>query len=182
MDATPPAGSNFEVCVEVVRINEGGTVERASDPGGATNFGITQRVLDSARSLMPGLPRAVESLTWAEAKGVYKRHYWSAIRGDELPLPYALITLDAAVNHGPNRAVRFLQQGLGVKVDGWIGAETLAGAHIKVSPEALEECMARRAFFFMLQDSMDDEYGLGWARRVMRTFSAALQALERHYA
>ena len=58
--------------------------------------------------------------------------------------------------------------------------ETLAAAHIKLTAEVLEEAMARRTFFFMLQDSMDDEYGLGWARRVMRTFSAALQELERH--
>lgn len=170
---------SFEVCVELVRVNEGGKVNRASDPGGPTNFGITQRVLDAARSLMPDLPRVVEALTWADAKQVYRRHFWSAIRGDELPVAYALITLDAAVNHGPNRAVRFLQQGLGVQADGWIGTETLAAAHIKLTTEVLEEAMARRAFFFMLQDSMDDEYGLGWARRVMRTFSAALQELHR---
>lgn len=172
---------NFDICVEHVRLMEGGKVNRASDPGGSTNFGITQPVLDAARTLLPELPRAVESLSWADAKQIYKRHYWSAIRGDELPLPYALITLDAAVNHGPNRAVRFLQQGLGVTADGWIGTETLAAAHVKLSAEVLEEAMARRAFFYMLQDAMDDEYGLGWARRVTRTLSLALQRLERDY-
>lgn len=169
------AVDNFERAVEHVRLMEGGMVDRASDPGGPTNFGITQAMLDAARELIPDLPRSVETLTWDEAKRIYRYHFWPAIRGEDLPLPYALMTLDAAVNHGPRRAVRFLQQALGVKADGWIGAVTIAAAHNKLTPERLEECAARRAYFFMLQDSIDDEYGLGWARRLLRTFSAALK-------
>lgn len=169
---------NFATCIEHVRRMEGGMVDRATDPGGATNFGITQPVLEAARRLLPDLPRTVQSLNWDEAKRIYRVHFWSAIRGDELPLAFALATLDAAVNHGPRRAIRFLQQALGVTADGWIGAGTLAAAHAKLSADALEECMARRAHFYMLQDSMDDEYGLGWSRRLMRTFLAALQELQ----
>lgn len=168
---------NFEVCVEHVRLMEGGAVNRASDPGGPTNFGITQETLDAAHELLPGLPRTVAALTWTDAKRIYHYHYWPAIRGDELPLAYALVTLDAAVNHGARRAVRFLQQALGVTADGWIGAVTLAAAHAQLTAEVLGECMARRTYFFMLQDSMDDEYGLGWSRRVMRTFAVAGKAL-----
>lgn len=165
---------NFEVCVAHVRLMEGGAVNRPSDPGGPTNFGITQETLDAARELLPGLARTVDALSWEEAKRIYHYHYWPAIRGDELPLCYALVTLDAAVNHGPRRAVRFLQQALGVTADGWIGAVTLAAAHGRARAPVLGECMARRTYFFMLQDAIDDEYGLGWARRVMRTLAAAM--------
>ncbi len=168
---------HFELCVEHVRLMEGGKVNRASDPGGSTNFGITQTTLTDAREVIPDLPLTVETLTWPDAKRIYQVHYWSAIRGYDLPLAYALVTLDAAVNHGPHRAVRFLQQGLGVPDDGWIGVRTISRAHAVRTKAALKECMARRTHFFMLQDSMDDEYGLGWARRVMSTFAAAIEVL-----
>lgn len=164
---------HFEFCIEHVRLMEGGKVDRASDPGGPTNHGITQQLLDAVQGLLPDLPRTVGALTWDEAKRIYRHHFWPAVRGDDLPLGYALVTLDAAVNHGPRRAIRFLQLALGVTADGWIGAGTLAAAHARQTIEVLEECMARRTYFFMLQDSIDDEYGLGWARRVMRTFSVA---------
>lgn len=171
------AVDNFERCIEHVRLMEGGYSNRKSDPGGPTNHGITQTMLDAARQLWPDLPRTVESLTWDEAKRIYRYHFWDVIRGNEMPLAYALPTLDAAVNHGPQRAIRFLQSALGVRADGWIGTQTLAAARTHLHANVLEECLARRGYFYMLQDAADDDNGLGWSRRLMRTFSEALKEL-----
>ena len=42
---------------------EGGYVNNKADPGGATNFGVTQRTLTSARKTIAGLPEDVKDLT-----------------------------------------------------------------------------------------------------------------------
>lgn len=168
---------SFERCVQHVLNEEKGYSNRRTDPGGPTNLGITQATLDAARELWPDMPRTVDLLTEHDARTIYNYHFWAPIRGDELPAGYALLTLDAAVQHGPHRAARWLQQALGVPADGWIGARTLAAAAGRIAPEVVGEALARRAHFYMLQDSMDDEYGLGWSRRLFRTHRAALQEI-----
>lgn len=173
--------SNFDVAVEHVKIEEGGLVDRASDPGGRTNFGITQRLLDAARAAYPAdeLPRTVDELAWTQARGIYRTHFWEPLRGDQLPPGVSLAVLDAAVNAGANRAARWLQQSLGVPADGWIGARTIAAARAAEPLALLGEFSARRAYHYMLQDSVDDEYGLGWARRLFRTYAAAAREVQK---
>lgn len=170
---------SFERCIEYVRIEEGGLVNHSMDPGKLTNFGITQPVLDASRAFLWTLPRSVEALSWPQAKEIYSHHYWTPVRGDELPFPYALMTLDAAVNAGVRAATRWLQMGLGVKVDGWIGAKTIQAATTIISRSVLAEMAARRAHHYMLQDSIDDAFGLGWARRLFRIYNAASEEIPR---
>lgn len=174
----PAADANFDRAAEHVLDIEKGYVNRATDRGGPTNMGITQATLDDARTLLPDLPRDVRDLTREQAKQIYLIHFWVPIRGDELPYAYALMTFDAGVNHGPGRAVKWLQQGVGAAVDGWIGARTLAAA-AHVTKAGLAEMASRRNYFYMLQDARDDEYGLGWSRRIFHTYTAAYEELQR---
>lgn len=171
----PTQTSAFDFAVSHVLLEEGGLSDHPADPGGRTNFGVTQTTLDAVRSSYPelNLPLTVDRLFSHHAKEIYRRHYWAPIRGDELPVGVALWMLDTAVNHGPGRAIRMLQQALGVKVDGWIGAKTLAAARAADRRALLDEVSARRAHHYMLQDAIDDDFGLGWARRLFRTYSAA---------
>lgn len=169
----------FEVAAAHVLNEEKGLVDNPKDPGGRTNFGVTQRLLDEVRKLSPelNLPLKVDFLTPPQARGIYLLHFWHSIRGDELPRGISLFLLDAAVNSSPNRAVRWLQLALGVTADGWIGAQTLAAARHAEARSLLAELSARRAHFYMLQDSIDDDFGLGWARRLFRTYNAALKEI-----
>jgi len=169
----------FETAVEHVRLEEGGLVDNPKDPGGRTNFGITQRLLDEVRAAYPRsrFPARVDDLTWAQARDIYRMHYWQPIRGDELPEGVSLMMLDTAVNCGANRAAKWLQAALGVTADGWIGAQTIAATRVQPPLAVLSEISARRAFHYMQQDSIDDEFGLGWARRLFRTFNASVKEL-----
>lgn len=168
--------SSFDAAIEHVRQAEGGLVDNAADPGGRTNFGITQATLDATRGFYSSmqLPARVDELTWEQAKLIYHRQYWMPIRGDELPAPIALAVLDAAVNASPQRATRWLQQALRVTADGWLGTQTLLAAQRCDIRVTLREFGARRAYHYMLQDATDDAFGLGWARRLFDTHDAAL--------
>ncbi len=169
---------SFEHFAEHIRVEEGGLVDNPKDPGGRTNIGITQRKLDASRHAYPDLklPSRVDDLSWSQAKELYRRDYWGPIRGDELPPGIAILAGDAAVNQGPSRAIKWLQQVAKVRQDGQLGPVTLAALHAADQKELMAEYAAQRAYQYMTLDSIDDVFGLGWARRLFRTYNLALEA------
>lgn len=169
----------FDAALKVVLHHEGGYVDHPKDPGGRTNMGITQKVLDMANSPaigMTGLPNDVRALTYDDAAAIYHALYWNAVSGDDLPPGVAMIVFDCAVNQGVARAKSVLQYALGVAVDGRIGPATLA-AVAKANPvNLIREIAARRAHAYMKLDSIDDTFGLGWARRLFDVYDCAIAA------
>lgn len=112
---------------------EGGVADRdrAADPGGLTNLGVTQKTLDEYRSIYPDdrdMPASVRELRPDQSQRVYRRMYWNAVSGDQLPPYLALLAFDAAVHSGPTRAVKWLQEAVGTNPDGIIGPRTLTAA------------------------------------------------------
>ncbi|HOA36648.1 MAG TPA: glycosyl hydrolase 108 family protein [Bacillota bacterium] len=113
---------------------EGGYVDHPSDPGGATNYGITTATLKQARKQMTGLPEHVRDLTTEQALKIYDAFYWKPAGCDKLPSPIDLLVFDGAVNCGVRQGVKFLQEALNVinedkdqlVTDGIIGKKTLA--------------------------------------------------------
>lgn len=128
------AGAKFEKAVEALLSHEGGYRNRPSDPGGETKFGI------SARSY-PHL--AIKALTRAEAIAIYKADWWERYGYGRIGnCAIAFKVFDLAVNIGPGRAHKFLQQaanevieagggeaGLMLKVDGALGPRSLAAVN-----------------------------------------------------
>ena len=85
---------------------EGGYSDHRKDPGGKTNFGITEK---TAR--VWGYKGAMKNLTLKEAGGIYKKLYWDKIKGDYLTSQeVAQEVFDTAVNCGVSRASVFLQK------------------------------------------------------------------------
>lgn len=152
--------ATFDQAFAELLTHEGGYVDHPSDPGGATNHGVTERV---ARKFgytgnMRGYPKE-------EAAKVYRSEYWEAVRADELPAPLRYPIFDAAVNSGSRQAILWLQQGLDVKTDGVIGAQTLAA--IKAAdPNALLCRMLGARLRFMTNLNHWNSFGKGWARRI----------------
>lgn len=150
---------------------EGGYVDHPNDPGGATNFGITRKVLAQWRG-KPSLPKqAVKDLTVQEAAEIYKANYWNKILGDDLPPSIAFLMMDAAVNSGPGRAVKTLQRSVGalgkrIKVDGAIGPNTLRAVRSVDEEKLLNEFVVRRGVFYGGLRTFTT-FGLGWARRLV---------------
>jgi lysozyme family protein len=154
---------------------EGGYVDNPADPGGATNFGITQKFLDMARSanVTMGLPASVADLTQAQAASLYRTVQWAAVQGDSLPSPLALLAFDTAVNEGQARAALILQQALGVTPDGVIGPQTLAVA-TSAGPKVSAEFAARRAVCYAQLDAAEGQFELGWMRRLIAVYTEAI--------
>ncbi|MGP1274039.1 MAG: glycoside hydrolase family 108 protein [Caulobacterales bacterium] len=162
----------FETALAHVLAHEGGYVEHADDPGGATNMGITHITLAGWRG--QAVTRAdVAALTRSEVTAIYKARFWDPCRCEAMPEPVAVMVFDGAVNHGAARAARLLQQALGVAIDGRIGPVTLAAARAAETSSLLTEFAARRMVLYAGLDHFRT-FGLGWSRRLMGTLAATL--------
>ena len=119
--------ANFQRALALVLKHEGGFADHPSDPGGATNKGIT---LKTFRQYVKhnGTVADLKRITDAQVATVYKLHYWNKVKGDDLPAGVDYAVFDFAVNSGPKRAAEYLQSLLLVKVDGIIGPQTIAAA------------------------------------------------------
>jgi len=153
--------------------SEGGFVNHPSDPGGATNYGIT--IADYRKYVKPNATvDDVRRMTVSEAKAIYRARYWDAMRCDELPAGVDHAVFDYGVNSGIGRAPKVLQRVLGVTADGVIGPKTLAAANaadpIKVINGICDERMR-----FLRGLSTWPVFGKGWTSRVSRVRSVSLK-------
>jgi lysozyme family protein len=163
---------NFQQVTNWLLIHEGGFVNNPNDPGGATNKGITQRVYDGYRRKKSLPLQSVALMSDVECWEIYEEQYWNPIIGDELPsgLDYALY--DFAVNSGPSRAVRFLQEILGVTVDGIMGNATL-GAIASYDACGLVNQLCEKRLTWMKTLNTWKHFGRGWTVRIQGDFSGA---------
>lgn len=166
----------FERCLGEILRHEGGYVDHPSDPGGATNMGITRKTLARWRKVSPwtGLPKAaVEALTRDEAALIYRAQYWNTVKAGAMPAGVDLALFDFAVNSGPDRAARVLQTALRVAADGEIGPLTLAAVEA-ADPKRLVNDLCDRRLGFLRRLASFSVFGRGWTRRVAAIRAAAL--------
>jgi lysozyme family protein len=142
---------------------EGGYVDHPNDPGGATNWGITERV-----ARQNGFTGEMRDLTKGQAKDIYERQY--VARPGFLPLveidpAVAEEVVDTGVNMGPARPTRFFRQAVNeVCRTSLPVASTLDGVAVK----AWADCRANlgpRACVRML-DSLDRQQRAEYDRLV----------------
>jgi lysozyme family protein len=169
---TKMADGNFDPCLAFVLAAEGGYVDDPLDPGGATNLGITLKVLTDWRHSAV-TKQDVKSLTRDEAAAIYRAHYWNVVRGDSLPAGVDLMAFDAAVNLGAGRSARILQAVVGVTQDGSIGPTTVA-AVVGANPSDIIEALATKRSDYYHSLSTFDHFGAGWTRRVTNAKTLAL--------
>jgi lysozyme family protein len=165
--------SRFEQAVELVLQHEGGFVQHPRDPGGATTFGITRETLSRTQG-RPASIDHVRSLTRHEAVSIYRRHYWDAVRAEELPPGLDLAVFDLAVNSGPVRAARMLQTVLGVEADGIVGSVTLEATHKADATQVIRRLTQAR-LGFLARLATWPVFGRGWRRRVLAVEQGALR-------
>jgi hypothetical protein len=172
----PPAAAqpdNFDACVAATLAYEGGFSDNPADPGGATNFGITRRTMES----FLGRPVSVDemrTLSSGTAIEVYRANYWNHLRCGDLPRGVDLTLFDFAVNSGPATAAKALQALVGVAQDGAIGRVTLA-ATVAAEPGKLVDELATARLSYLRGLSTFAEFGDGWTRRVEDVRSRARQ-------
>lgn len=155
------------MCFVILR--EGGYVNDPQDRGGATNFGITHKTLASWRGVKAVTPQEVRDMRLGEAVSIYERNYWQGANCHKIKSPQlALCLFDAAVNHGPRQAIRFLQEACGAVVDGIWGTETETKANTVDQEQALVKYIQIRANFFRRlagRDASQQKFLRGWLIR-----------------
>ncbi len=168
--------THLDLMIGEVLSMEGGYVNHPADRGGPTRFGITQRTLSKY------LERAVTAdevarLDLATARDIYAQSYYYQPRLYLLPKALQSFCFDSAVNHGPRRAVRFVQSvcrdaGFGpLADDGLMGPKTKQAAHNGVAALGKWMCVAlveERQMFYanIVHHHPDQEVFLeGWLRR-----------------
>lgn len=163
---------NFAASLALVLQHEGGFVDDPHDPGGRTNRGVTQAVYDDWRTNEGLGKRDVKLLNGFETSAIYRKRYWNAVHGDDLPSGVDYCVFDFAVNSGTNRAARYLQRAAGVLDDGQIGPVTVAAVKAKPADEIIESVCAAR-LNFLRQLKIFDRFGRGWTTRVSDVASKA---------
>lgn len=130
--------ADFETSVKIVLKHEGGFVHHPSDPGGATNRGIIFNLFKQyAQALkIPATIESLKALTEDQAKFIYRENFWNEMKGDDINnQQVANIIFDGFVNMG-YRALRMVQQEIGVSPDGIFGEKTIFNLNY-ASPEVV---------------------------------------------
>ncbi len=153
-----------EIAQEIVA-REGGYVNDPSDPGGATNYGVTIGTMRALRRDINGDGTVdvadVKGLTQAEAVQIFIRHYYQRPGIAALPTEVQPSLFDMYVNAGAN-AVKILQRvltarGYPCKADGQIGPVTIAAAAtmatLRPGQLGLAYSLARRDYYYALSDA-----------------------------
>jgi lysozyme family protein len=154
---------SFERAFDMVIGHEGGLVDHPDDPGKLTKFGISKRQYPDVD---------IANLTREDARLIYRRDYWDAIKGYQLPEALGLCLFDMAVNSGVSQAVRTLQRAIDVPVDGILGPGTL-GKALSLPPPILVAYFQAERVVFLAGLPTWKTFGRGWTRR---TFSTAIEA------
>ena len=169
----------FELVQPFIEKWEGGFVDHPSDPGGATNMGITLATLSRWRNRTV-TKQDVKALTRDEARQIMKALYFDKVSAGEMPPRLAAAVYNAAVLHGPSRSARFLQTALGgqniaVEIDGSIGEETLRGVARADVPRLVADFLGEEERF-LRSLAIFATFGRGWMNRLnsLREFSASL--------
>jgi lysozyme family protein len=166
---------NFNDALAAVLEHEGGFVNHPKDPGGMTNLGVTKRVWETwvGKTVSEADMRA---LTPATVAPMYRKQYWDAVKGDELPSGLDYLMFDFAINTGVSRAIRTMQKAIGTTPDGAIGPKTMQALR-DADPDALIAKFSdeKEAFYRSLPTFAT--FGKGWLRRVAEVKSHAVTLL-----
>lgn len=161
------AADNRGPAISLILDTEAGYTNHKDDPGGPTNLGCTLKTIEAWRG-HPCTIEDVKALVRDEAAQIYGVQYADKIMFNDLPRGLDYCVLDAAVNSGPSRAVKLLQQSLGMadeEIDGILGVHTLSAVK-EAPPRALiaTYCDARLAFMRTLKNW--STFKNGWSARV----------------
>ena len=145
-------------------VSEGGYVHHPSDPGGRTNLGVTQATWENWVGRKSD-EAEMRSLTPEKVEPLYKKKFYDAVRGDELPAGISYLLFDFAVNAGVGRSIKTLQTAVGVTPDGGFGPITMAAVQAVDLVELIERFSQAKEDFYRSLTTFST-FGTGWLNRV----------------
>lgn len=161
--------------------NEGGYVNDKDDPGGATNHGISleflkdvyNRGFKDADVNLDGVinQKDIEAMSYILVQRLYRVEFWdkvSMIPDDSL----AIKVFDAGINIGIRKAIKLLQECVGVTRDGVIGPITLNAIKSKDQNVLLHNFINRLELYYyeiVYRNPTMNKFLKGWLNRAKRT-------------
>ena len=166
---------NFNEALKAILKHEGGFVNHKLDPGGMTNLGVTKKVWEAWVGKAVG-EKEMRALTPATVAPLYKKQYWDAVKGDELPAGLDYLMFDFAINAGPGRAIKTMQKAIGTNPDGAIGPKTMAALKAADPTDLIAKFSVEKELFYKALPTFAT-FGKGWLRRVDESKSHAVTML-----
>ena len=157
--------------------HEGGYSTDRRDPGNWTGGRVGVGTLKGtkfglAANTYPNLD--IKNLTLAQAKEIYKKDWWDKLGADGMHSAIVFQLWDFAINAGKSRAIKELQQAVGVPADGIIGPQTLAAVNAHDLNDVILSLTAERLKFYTSLSTFKT-YGKGWTNRVADNLKYAAQ-------
>jgi lysozyme family protein len=143
-------------------------VDDPDDRGGRTNKGVTQNVYHAWRADQ-GLPQQdVQQINDQEVAAIYLQRYWLPAKCDMLRSKLDLAAFDTAVNMGPNRAIKILQEAVDSPADGVFGPATKAACdRCDLGEAMINYCDVREGLYrTFAQRPGQDKFLKGWLNRL----------------
>lgn len=168
--------ANFQKCLQLVLVSEGGNVDDPDDPGGRTSRGITQREYDAFRRTNPGLPSDVFAAPQSAITDIYDMSYWKPFC-PQFPDGVDYVFFDVSVLSGPGRAAKWLQKAVGVDADGHIGVITLTALNAAAPKDVIAKISGFRTDNYnelVAENPKLKKFLKGWLARVNRVQTDAL--------
>ncbi|MCX6272205.1 MAG: hypothetical protein NTU44_13495 [Bacteroidetes bacterium] len=166
----------FQKFIKVILRHEGGYVNDIDDPGGATNYGISIRLLSKLGELGDVDHDGevdihdIMAMTPENASEIYIECFYKPLRIEEFrDATLAMQFYDFAVNAGSRTATRILQESLKITADGILGPKTLAEVNnYSTSTPAMVFKYARNEYYRNLasQKPKLKKFLQGWLNRV----------------
>ena len=161
--------AKYEKLIPTVLKFEGGFANHPSDPGGATNSGVT---LSTFRSVY-GKDKTVQDLknmTMEQWKYIFKTRFWDRWKADDIDnQAIANLLVDWLWASGVY-GIKYPQEVLGVKTDGIVGLKTLAAInYYPNNKELFEKLWNRRKKHFediVRNRPQSKVFIKGWLRRL----------------
>jgi type VI secretion system secreted protein VgrG len=130
---------DFQKALGFLLQEEGGFNNVSGDSGGATNHGISLRLLQSIANLngtgefnLDDLDHDgdidildIKAMTPENTGRIFKKYFWDKFPMAEIPAQIAYALFDVAINSGHKTAAILLQRAIGIQSDGIIGKQTL---------------------------------------------------------
>jgi lysozyme family protein len=160
--------ANYGNALKFVLRWEGGFADVPGDAGGRTMKGVTQRVYNAWRASNGKPPADVKNIAEDELAAIYSQNYWKASLCNVLQSNIDMVQFDTAVNMGPGRAVKMLQQAVGVASDGNFGPATQQACSACSAPDAVARyCTIREGLYRRFaQAPGQDKFLAGWMNRL----------------
>jgi len=163
--------ADFSLLFPKILSSEGTAYENdPTDNGGCTKFGL---VLDDVKQFTRDTIKNcedVKKLTKDDAQMMYKKLYWDYFMADSINnQSLAEYIVDGAINQGKPTITKYVQQIVGVTVDGLFGNKTLAAINSHNPQDLFNQLKALRTDKYnriVLKDPSQSKFINGWMNRV----------------